>query len=996
MNRISSRGIRTLLALQLGAFASAALAQFPDLTITRIDISPTNPSPGQNIAVTVHAVNAGNALPANETFMYLYHDTASPVECDYDQFQALEIAFPPESERLFNFTVSYATPGSYQLWAWVDACENLIVESDDTNNTLSRTINVGLGDLTIDSITPTVADPVPGQPIYVDVTIRNTGPAIIDTAWWVGVARQSAEPTACGQLQSDGPFLNFPANATQTVQFGPYMYATGGEYPIWAWVDCQNNVVEGDDTNNKLMESIVINQPDLIIEGVTASVATPNVNQAFDVTVTVRNSGSAPAGGYRLSIARDSTARPEDECGLPDFVYDTVGLGVNETFTETFSITYTEARQHRLWAIVDSCGDAVGEAREDNNADSIDINVGNPSSGTPDLVIERIVVTEIPTPEYGAVTVFDVTVRNVGTYGAGGFWIGDFDIPNFPGAFPGAVVIGSPGPSGGGTVSTGSTSDWSNCLWRSREVPGGLLAGQAVTVQFWRHYWEGGTYTFTAYADVCGNPAWQRVNESSETNNRLTVEFDVVGCDADSDRDGFCDDEDLCPNTPDEFNNDSDGDGVGDVCDNDDDNDGVDDSADCEPRNPFVFPGAPENCTDGLDNDCDGQIDEGAQTLYRDADQDGFGDPASSVVDCGRTGYVTNANDCDDSRADIHPGANGPCDDGFDNDCDGIVDNEATVWGRDDDGDGYTNPNDVIVEDGSICVGRPGGYSLASDIPDPDDQDFMVPEPVVADPPSVALSHARSGRISPSLITLRRNGPEPFDFDVQIAYDGGEDAPQWLTVSPASGMAIDGQVDISLTPDTEHLRRATFGATLAVSINGAAALNVPVSLEVRNPTLTIRHIGQGGGQVWVEYDPDPNDLTSEYVNLEVFNTSEGTFEGTISIPEGRSAFVRAYTEGDCSTLQGMFDAAGTQLLELDPCTPGEFAWRYWDPNEPCFGCTAYPHWVRMDGDQELTVEYSLSGLACTACGFTSMALTFAGLLRTHPARRRKKESRRDP
>ncbi|RMF72946.1 MAG: hypothetical protein D6744_16245, partial [Planctomycetota bacterium] len=366
MNALCKRGLQFLVTLQLAACASTAAAQlFPDLTVTRIDIAPTNPSPGQNITVTVHAVNAGNATPAAETIMYLWHNAVSPAECQYDQFQGLGISFPPESERLFTFTVSYPNPGSYQLWAWVDACENLITESDETNNTLSRVINVGLGDLTIDSVSPSVADPVPGQPVYVDVVIRNTGPAIINTAWWVGLARQANEPTTCGELQSAGPFLNFPANATQTVQFGPYTYNAGGEYPIWAWVDCENNVVETDDTNNKLMGAVVVNQPDLIVESLTTSVATPNVGQTFDVTVTVRNAGSAPAGGYRVSIARDSVAPPEDDCGLPDFVYDTDGLGVNETFTTTFSISYAEARQHRLWAIVDSCGDAVAEARED-------------------------------------------------------------------------------------------------------------------------------------------------------------------------------------------------------------------------------------------------------------------------------------------------------------------------------------------------------------------------------------------------------------------------------------------------------------------------------------------------------------------------------------------------------------------------------------------------------------------------------------------------------
>lgn len=968
--------------IAIGSLAATANAQlYPDLIVSQIDISPTNPSPGQDITVTVHAMNIGNAMPASETFMYLYEDTPSPLECSYDQVAPLGVAFPSGTERLFTFTVNYASAGSYELWAWVDACEHLIDEggmAGESNNTLSRTINVGLGDLTIDSIAPSVPDPVPGQPIMIDVTVRNSGPAIVGQVWSLGIVRQGAEPMTCSFDASQGPFMDFPANSTSTVQFGPYTYEISGEYPIWAWVDCQNNVAEADDTNNKLLGTIVINRPDLIITDLTTSVATPIVNQPFDVTVTVMNVGSAPAGGYRVSIAPDSDTLPEDGCALADFVYDTDGLGVEESFTTTFSVTYTEARQHRLWVLADSCGDAVSEAREDNNAQSVDLTVADPSPGLPDLVVENIAVTEIPTPEFGAVTVFDVTVRNVGTYGSGPFSIGDFNPADFPGTFPNAVVITSPGPSGGNSASTGTAVGWSDCGWRSREVPGGLLAGQAVTVQFWRHYWTSGGYSFGASADVCGSHTWQRVFESSETNNGLTVEFEVVGCAADDDHDGVCNEDDLCPNTPDPLNNDSDGDGIGDVCDDDDDNDGVLDVDDCDPRNPFVFPGNVENCTDGIDNNCDGQIDEGAQPLYRDADGDGFGDPAESIVDCSRTDYVTNADDCDDTNASVHPGANGPCDDGIDNDCDGVVDNEVTMWGRDNDADGFTDPADVIIDDDGVCDGRPEGYSLVSDTPDPDDNDFMVPEPVRVDPTSLDFSRPRIGVIATAPLTLTRNGPEPYGYDVQIEFTEGD--PMWLTVNPSNGTAGDGQATLSLAPRTVNLRRGkVYAASLAVSINGARAIDVPVNLEVRDPILTIHHAGQGGGSVWAEYDPDPNDPVNDYVNVEVVDSSKNIFDASVSIPEGRSAFLRAYTEGDCSIVQGIYNEAGNQINDPN--------WYYYEPNEPCYGCTAHPMSLRMNGDREITVRYQLSGLACTSCAALMLTLNIIGLALSRPRRR---------
>ncbi|NNV58074.1 MopE-related protein, partial [Limnovirga soli] len=64
---------------------------------------------------------------------------------------------------------------------------------------------------------------------------------------------------------------------------------------------------------------------------------------------------------------------------------------------------------------------------------------------------------------------------------------------------------------------------------------------------------------------------------------------------------------------------------------------------------------------DGLDNDCDGEIDEDFPfvTYYFDVDGDGYGSPNNSVqARCFQPqNTVTNNLDCDDQNAAVHPGA---------------------------------------------------------------------------------------------------------------------------------------------------------------------------------------------------------------------------------------------------------------------------------------------------------------------------------------------------
>ncbi len=116
----------------------------------------------------------------------------------------------------------------------------------------------------------------------------------------------------------------------------------------------------------------------------------------------------------------------------------------------------------------------------------------------------------------------------------------------------------------------------------------------------------------------------------------------------------------------------------------------VTNNTDCDDSNAAVNPSAVEVC-DGTDNNCDGTIDEGlAVTYYADADADGFGNPAVSMLSCSAmAGFVTNNTDCDDTNAAVNPSATEVCD-GTDNNCDGTIDEGlAVTYYADADADGF-------------------------------------------------------------------------------------------------------------------------------------------------------------------------------------------------------------------------------------------------------------------------------------------------------------------
>ncbi|MEO5946401.1 MAG: MopE-related protein [Chitinophagaceae bacterium] len=143
-------------------------------------------------------------------------------------------------------------------------------------------------------------------------------------------------------------------------------------------------------------------------------------------------------------------------------------------------------------------------------------------------------------------------------------------------------------------------------------------------------------------------------------------------------------------------------------------------------------------------------------TWYQDADGDSYGNAEVTQQSSNQpAGYVSDATDCDDGNAAVHPGAAEICN-GIDDDCNGLADDAdpgitgQTIWYADTDNDGYGNP--AVT---TLSCNQPEGYVSNND--DCDDTDNAITVQI--------LWYAdidNDGYGNPLVTTLSCNQPEDY------------------------------------------------------------------------------------------------------------------------------------------------------------------------------------------------------------------------------------------
>ncbi|MCB1053050.1 MAG: hypothetical protein KDC71_20785, partial [Acidobacteria bacterium] len=460
----------------------------PDLYVQDIWTVPASPVQGQSVQVFARTQNSGSANAASSrTGLYVNGSFLGDIVHG-------TISGGGSAEGSVNWTPS--SSGTFSLQATADRL-GAVGESNETNN--SRTENVTVNapspqpDLIVQSVWITPANPQPGTTVTAYATIKNQGSVRTPvgqeffTNFYLDGTYKSQflffvmegsplEPIERYHLQAGESFTG-SANFTWP--------NTGSSHTLIGYVDFEAVIAESNEGNNSNYV-VVESKPDLIVEDVWTSPATPTAGQSTQWFARVKNVGAATA--------------PASVAGI--FVNDVLQGNINVSSlalngTQDVSVTWTppNAGSYSLRAEADRTG-LVNEAIEVNNSRTETVNV---VAAPPDLVVTNLSISPAsPTP--GSTVTVTVGIQNTGSG----------NTPN------------------GASIRTGIYLDSSlkNSFVFSNGSRTYMLAGETFSASRTFTWPNAGSYTLRAVVDDLN-----AVSESNETNNERTQAVGTIGPD---------------------------------------------------------------------------------------------------------------------------------------------------------------------------------------------------------------------------------------------------------------------------------------------------------------------------------------------------------------------------------------------------------------------------------------------------------------------------------
>ena len=241
----------------------------PDLLISNITWTPTNPAIDDSVTFTVTLKNQGGGK-ADNIFVGYYIDD---ILLDSDSIYTLG------GGASVNMTCTWQVQNGWHIFKAVADYTRHITESDETNNERSVTIIPLMPDLAIGTVTWTPLEVSAGNEVTFNINILNLGALHASTsrvAFYVD-----------GVVVGYAYIGSLEPGASVTEHFT--WVATDGPHEINIAADANDQVIEIDETNNTKVVSLP--PPDLVVQGITVSPTDFAIGDTVVITASIKNLG---------------------------------------------------------------------------------------------------------------------------------------------------------------------------------------------------------------------------------------------------------------------------------------------------------------------------------------------------------------------------------------------------------------------------------------------------------------------------------------------------------------------------------------------------------------------------------------------------------------------------------------------------------------------------------------------------------------------------------
>lgn len=310
----------------------------------------------------------------------------------------------------------------------------------------------------------------------------------------------------------------------------------------------------------------------------------------------------------------------------------------------------------------------------------------------------------------------------------------------------------------------------------------------------------------------------------------------------------------------------------------------VDNTLDCDDVSAEANPKGSEKC-DGLDNNCDGTIDEGlmpVKTYFRDEDADMFGDPAMTISACAAPrGWVESNSDCNPAAFTIHPGAMEVCNNVDDN-CNKMTDEGSIDVGGDcaDAGKGECYAGAIgCVGGAKVCVSKNLPKAEVCDAVDNNCDGFTDEQPACGGPVSL--------RVGPGVVGGAKDMRRSIPF-AELAASCHKDEPgsageSW-SVPTWTGSGGSDHLLYFEAPGSSTWDLSRPGLKLRLALNWSMGMPMTPPWQAASQPVVFVCAENGSFSRYVHTGPDGGVSPAGYL----ITTASGSLDETIPLAAGNS------------------------------------------------------------------------------------------------------------